>query len=176
MTTVVFSGHMVDGPGRAVPRFPPAHVPRVAAAVEGAVAAVDDPAATAVAGAACGGDLLFGEAWLATGRRLTVFLPRPAEAFLEESVRFAGQRWEEAFERVVAHPHTTLVGPDPDAPEDADVHAANNLRMLESALRSGPPLHGIVLWDRRGGDGPGGTGQMVAAIEQAGGHVTIIEP
>ena len=176
MTTVVFSGHMVDRPGRDVPRFPPTHVPRVAAAVEGAVTAVGDPAAIAVAGAACGGDLLFCETWLATGRRLTVFLPRAADAFLEESVRFAGPEWEEAFERVVRHPHTTLVGPGQDTPEGADVHAANNRRMLASALRSGPPLHGIVVWDRGGGDGPGGTGQMVAAIEQAGGHVTIIEP
>ena len=176
MTTVVFSGHMVDGPGREVPRFPPAHVPRVAAAIEGAVTAVGDPAATAVAGAACGGDLLFCEAWLTTGRRLTVFLPRAEDAFLEESVRFAGQEWETAFERVVSHPHTTLVGPAQDASDDADAHAANNRRMLVSALRAGPPLHGIFVWDRGGGDGPGGTGQMVAAIEQAGGHVTIIEP
>ncbi len=171
----MFSGHMIDGPDRSPPRFPADDVPGVERAIKAVIGSIDDASAEAFSGAACGGDLLFCQAWLDTRRRLTVFLPRATESFLDESVRFAGPQWIAAFEAVIDHANTTVVGPEPGMDELEDPHSPNNLRMLEYAVRR-PPLHGIFVWDGAGGDGPGGTKQMVAAVREAGGEVTIIDP
>lgn len=175
VVTVIFSGHMIDVPGRAQPRFPPDRVPRVRTTVRAAVAEIDDPDAESISGAACGADLIFCEAWLATDRRLHIFLPRLIEPFLDESVRFAGAEWEAAFHRVTAHPDTTIVAAEPEMHGMEDPHTPNNLRMLERA-KDRPPLWGIFVWDGKGGDGPGGTRHMVSELENAGGQVTIIAP
>lgn len=176
MTSVLFSGHMIDAPGRAEPRFPADRVPHVRRAVRRAVGGVDDPDAVAVSGAACGGDLIFAEAWLATDRPLTVFLPRLIESFLDESVRFAGPEWEAAFTAVVAHPGTTVVDPGPAMDTLVDPHTPNNLRMLKRASTVEPPLIGIFVWDGGGDDGPGGTRHMVSTVHDLGGRATIIHP
>lgn len=173
MTTVIFSGHMIDRDDRPDPRFPPSLVPAVRMAVGAAIATVTDPGAVAVAGAACGGDLLFCDEWLATRRPLSVFLPRPVEPFLDESVRFAGDEWVELFDQTIADIATEVVEAVPNGGDDP--HTRNNLRMLDAA-RQGFPLFGIFLWDGSGGDGPGGTAHMVAEVERGGGSVTIIRP
>lgn len=170
---MVFSGHMVDADGREPARFPPAHVPRVRSEIRRAIAEVD--AAAAVSGAACGADLLCCEEWLATGRPLEVLLPRDTEAFLEESVRFAGPPWEAAFRRVTEHPRVTVVGPDPEMLAAENPHPANARRLVERALRGGGPLQAVIVWDRRAG-AAGGTGQLAALLERAGAAVRVIEP
>lgn len=166
---------MIDGPDRDRPRFSENDVPRVDDAIEAAVADVSDPDARGFSGAACGGDLLFCRAWLATGRHLTVFLPRQIEAFLDESVRFAGPMWEELFNDVICAAASTVAAPEPGMNELDDPHTPNNLRMLAAALDH-PPVTGIFVWDGQGGDGPGGTRHMVNEVRQVGGQVTIIEP
>ncbi len=166
---------MIDGPDRDQPRFSEGHVPWVDDAIRAAIAEVSDPEAKGFSGAACGGDLLFCRAWLATGRHLTIFLPRPLEAFLDESVRFAGSMWESLFRNVVSAASTTVISPEPGMSELDDPHTPNNLRMLAAALDD-PPVTGIFVWDGQGGDGPGGTRHMVNEVHQVGGDVAIIEP
>jgi hypothetical protein len=87
----LFSGHMIDAPGRAKPRFPPDKAPIAARAI---ASALDDLALgasdLAICGGACGGDLLFAEAALTRGARLEIFLPFEEATFLEKSVDFAG--------------------------------------------------------------------------------------
>jgi hypothetical protein len=175
VTSVVFSGHMIDKPDRDQPRFSEGHVPCVDDAIRAAVAEVPDPDAQGFSGAACGGDLLFCRAWLATGRRLTIFLPRDLEPFLDESVRFGGPEWENLFRRVISAASTTVIAPEPGMGELDDPHTPNNLRMLAAALDD-PPVTGIFVWDGHGGDGPGGTPHMVYEVHRVGGKVTIIEP
>ena len=167
---------MIDRSDRTPPRVPRHHVARVRADIVAAVAAVDDPGALAVSGAACGGDLLFCEAWLGAGRKLVVCLPREREAFLDESVRFAGPQWEAAFERVMRHVRTSVCGPDPAMRRAANPHAPNNDRMLARARAEPPPLLGLFVWDGTEGDGVGGAVQMVTLVERAGGRSTIIRP
>ncbi len=170
---MIFAGHMVDAPGREPPRFPAEKVPAAREAIRHAIVAVDDPEAAAVSGAACGGDLLFCEEWLATGRELRVYLPKDEEAFLDESVRFAGPEWEAAYRRVVSHLNTERAGQGSE--KSGDPHVLNTVRMLDAA-RANPPVRGIVLWDGQSGDGPGGTGEMLAQVRAAGGSVQIIDP
>jgi len=86
---VVFSGHMIDQPDRrATPRFPPdAELERRVAA---AIAAELDTARAVVgyASAACGSDILFGEAMLARGAELHLVLPFGRDDFYRTSVDF----------------------------------------------------------------------------------------
>jgi hypothetical protein len=166
---------MIDRPDRDQPRFSESHVPWVDDAIRAAIAEVSDPEAQGFSGAACGGDLLFCRAWLATGRHLTIFLPRELEPFLDESVRFSGPEWENLFRSVVSATSTTVIAPEPGMSELDDPHTPNNLRMLAAALDD-PPVTGIFVWDGQGGDGPGGTRHMVNEVRQVGGDVTIIEP
>jgi len=167
---------MVDAPDRAEPRFPPDRVPQVRQDISEVVRLIDEPEVRAVSGLACGGDLLFAEEWLKTGRGLQAFLPRPVDEFLDESVRFAGEEWVALFHRVIADPMVSVVGPDYEVLGLEDPHTANNLRMLEAARLQGGIIHGVFLWDGSGGDGPGGTQQLASELIEAGGSVTILDP
>src|SRR5271154_7581425 len=88
---VLFSGHMIDAPGREKPRFPPDKEPVAARAIASALADLDVGASDlGVCGGACGGDLLFAEAGLARSARLELYIPFDEPTFLERSVDFAG--------------------------------------------------------------------------------------
>ena len=176
MAAVLFSGHMVDAPDRAEPRFPPDRVPQVHQDISEVIGLIDDPEARAVSGLACGGDLLFAEEWLKTGRPLQAFLPRSVEDFLDESVRFAGEEWVALFHRVITDPMVSVVGPDDEMLGLEEPHTANNIRMLEAARRQGGIVHGVFLWDGRVGDPPGGTQHLASELIEAGGSVTILDP
>lgn len=176
MEVVLFSGHMVDAPGREKPRFPPDRVPEVRDDIAEAIRLIDDPGARAVSGLACGGDLLFADEWLKTGRRLQAHLPRHVDAFLEESVGFAGQEWVDLFHEVAKNPEVAVVGPDDDMLRSNDPHSLNVQRMIEAAREQATEIHGLFLWDGQGGDGPGGTQDVISELLEAGGSITILRP
>ena len=176
MATVLFSGHMVDAPDRPSPRFPPERVPVVRRAIAEAIWPFDESDAEGISGLACGGDLLFAEEWLKTGRLLHAYLPRDEADFLDESVRFAGEEWVDSFRAVTADPKLVLSGPDQEMLGLDDPHTANNLRMLDAAILRSSGLHGLFLWDGKGGDGPGGTEHLASAVVEEGGSVTVLRP
>ena len=176
MPTVLFSGHMVDAPDRPSPRFPPERVPVVRRAIAEAIWLFDDADAEGISGLACGGDLLFAEEWLKTGRPLHAYLPREEADFLDESVRFAGSEWVDSYREVTADPNLVLIGPDQEMLGLDDPHTANNLRMLEAALLRPGVLNGLFLWDGKGGDGPGGTEHLASEVVEEGGSVTVLRP
>jgi hypothetical protein len=60
-------------------------------------------------------------------------------------------------------------------PATSDAFAICNTRLLELARREGP-VHLIALWDGKGGDGPGGTADMVSQAAGSGDHPHIIAP
>lgn len=167
---------MIDAPGRDVPRFPPDRVHAVRHDIAEAVSLIDDPGVLALSGLACGGDLLFDEEWLKTSRRLQAFLPRPVEAFLDESVRFAGEEWVESFQAVTLDPNVTVIGPDEEMYGHEDPHTLNNLRILEAARAQGGAVQGLFLWDGEEADGPGGTAHLASSVVEAGGSITILRP
>lgn len=176
----LFSGHMIDAPGRAEPRFPPVMEGAAARAI---AQKLDELGATgdnlALCSGACGGDLLFAEACLERGVRLDLRLPFEVRRFIDESVAFAGPSWRERFMRVCRHPNTTLrvmteaLGP---TPSDANAFERNNLWLLSSALSLGSrEVHLICLWDGRNGDGPGGTRHMHDAVKESSGAAHVID-
>jgi hypothetical protein len=171
----LFSGHMIDHPDRTKPRdgqkpkdprFPPRLEPAVAGAIQADLADLAaGPADAAVCSAAAGSDILFDEAVLARGVPLRIYLPFDVPTFLEESVRFAGERWVERFHHVTARSEVFLapqvLGP---RPEGKDPYERTNLWMLDEARRLGSDVLFLCVWDGSGGDGPGGTEHMIESV------------
>lgn len=93
---LVFTGHMIDAPGAAAPRFPPALEGAVAEALARRLDALQ--AGFGYVSAACGGDLLFIEAMQARGAEVHITLPFARDDFLATSVAFAGEAWVARFE------------------------------------------------------------------------------
>ena len=180
--TILFTGHMVDAPDRATPRFPAA---RVEAAARRIAAALDDigagPEDLALTQGAAGGDLLFAEACLARAVPLRLLLPLPQSEFVAASLLpvVDGTAWQARFRAVVDRldepPRETSAELGPLA-QGQDPFVRANLWLLESALAFGADkLVCICLWDGGGGDGPGGTRHLVDAVRGAGGRVVRID-
>ena len=170
---LLFSGHIVDAPGRPAPRFPPDKVPAAAAAI---ARVLDDlaagPADLGLTQGAAGGDLLFVQACVERGVRVQLLLPLPEPEFIAQSIECASdgpawrRRWFELRSRLGTVPKLLA-----DKPAEADgpaLAAANvfercNEWLMATALAYGADtLRLICLWDGGGGDGPGGTAHMVA--------------
>lgn len=176
--TLLFSGHMVDAPGRERPRFPPALEPAVRDAIRNEIDRIGAGASdTAISSGACGGDLLFAEAVLDRGVSLRVYLPFDEPTFLERSVAFADRDWVARFRSVSAKAQR-LLAPDVlgPLPEGADPYERTNLWMLDEAERiGGDNLSFVCLWNGEGGDGAGGTKHMINAVRERGGDVHWID-
>ena len=175
---VLFSGHMIDAPGREKPRFPPDKEPIAARAIASALADLDvGPGDLSICGGACGGDLLFAEAALARGARLELYIPFEEPTFLEKSVDFAGGDWRARFfaakARGVLHVAARELGPPQ---EGEDPYERNNRWMMDAALRFGADKADFVcLWNGEGGDGPGGTKHMMEEVRQRGGRAQWLD-
>ena len=175
---LLFSGHMIDAPGRKEPRFPPDKEPIAASVIGSTLDAFGAGARDlAVCGGACGGDLLFAEAALARDVPLEIYLPLDEAGFLEASVDFADANWHERF--LAAKSRATLhLMPDERGPLPAgeDPFERNNLWMLESAMRFGAAkVDFICLWNGKGGDGPGGTQHLMHEVTSKSGRVHWID-
>lgn len=178
----VFSGHMVDAPTRAKPRFPPDKVP----AAEAAIRAVLDkygagPEDLALTQGAAGGDLLFVEACQARGVRVQLLLPLPEAQFIEASIEpSAGaadwtDRYYAAAAKLAAPPRVMPVELGPIG-DKASPFERCNLWLLYTALAFGPDkVRLVTLWDGAGSDGPGGTKHMVEEVRRHTGRVSWID-
>jgi hypothetical protein len=175
---MLFSGHMIDAPGREKPRFPPDKEPIAVRAIADALAdLVVGPADLAICGAACGGDLLFAEAALRRGARLELYIPFDELTFLEKSVDFADRDWRARYfaakAAAVLHVAPSELGP---IREGEDAYERNNRWMLDSTLRFGAErVDFICLWNGEGGDGPGGTRHMMDAVRNRGGRTRWLD-
>lgn len=171
---LLFSGHMIDAPDRAPPRFP---ADKESVAADAIAQTLDRLGAglrdLAICGGACGGDLLFAEAALERGARLELYIPFEEPAFLANSVDFAGGDWRARFfavaSKAVLHVLPLELGA---ASAGDDPYERNNLWMLEQATRFGAEkVEFICLWDGQRGDGPGGTRHLMAEVKRKKGRV-----
>lgn len=172
----LFSGHMIDAPERETPRFPKEKEPLAADAIRNQLTALQaGPEDLAICSGACGGDLIFAEAALALKLHVQVHIPFEIPTFLQNSVSFAGDNWQERFYQVKQNPNTVLfIMPDELGPSPGNVspYERNNLWQLYSALSWGAEkTHFICLWDGKRGDGPGGTKHMLDAVKERSGQV-----
>jgi tetratricopeptide (TPR) repeat protein len=176
----LFSGHMIDAVDRPEPRFPANKEAIAAAAIRAKLEELGaGPEDLALCGGACGGDLLFAEAALERGVKLELRLAFDEPTFLRKSVSFALGNWTERYFKVKAHPNTTtlvmpeVLGPLPAA---ANPFARLNLWQLYTSLSWGPEkVRFVCLWNRKGGDGPGGTQHMFETVQKYSGRVYVID-
>ena len=183
---VVFSGHRIDEPGRAEPRFPAEAEGAAARLIRGAVvaerAAAGNGSVKGVAGAASGGDILFHEVCGELGFPTTVGLAVPAGPFVAASVAGAGPAWVERFHRLCNRVTPRVLSERAELPNwlarrrDYTIWDRNNRWLLHMALsRMDTDVTLIVLWDGRGGDGPGGTEDMVHLAQSRGVKVVHLD-
>jgi hypothetical protein len=183
---LLFTGHMIDAPGRSEPRFPPDKVGIAKQKIAEAVAAEQEVAggiAYGVAGCASGGDIIFHKVCEASGIPTRIFLAVPRELYIRESVAPAGPHWVEDFNRLVRSHPVRVLGESKDLPRwlqskpEYNVWQRNNLWNLHNALAAagGENVTLIALWNGATGDGPGGTCDMVQKARDRGAKTIILD-
>jgi hypothetical protein len=171
---LLFSGHMIDAPGRKDPRFPGNKEPVASAAIAKTLSHLNAGAGDlGICGGACGGDLLFAESALSRQLRL-----EPDKSSMPIAIgkidglckKCALVKWYiEVKANAILHVAPAELGPL--APGE-DPYERNNLWMLEAALRFGAnKLSFICLWNGKGGDGPGGTKHLMEQVRRRAGRI-----
>jgi hypothetical protein len=178
--SILFSGHLIDKPGRPIPRFPASKKDQAAAAITAALQRTLDRIGTynsrGVAAAASGGDILFHEACLELHIPSEIWLGIPIEAFQKTSVAPAGPVWVSRYRTLISKLPVHILYPDATAPAPSTVWAEANRWMLDAALANGgDQMTLIALWDQKKGDGLGGTAHMVHVAEAHNARVEIID-
>ncbi len=175
---VVFAGHLVDRPGRAQPRFPPALESAVHNAIRDRLRNSDVGFGYASAG--CGGDLLFLETVSELGAETRVVLPYEREQFRADSVDIVpGSDWPARFERALANAADVVTASDQRMAEGGMSYEYGFLMLDGTAgVRADEldtELMCLALWDGKPGDGPGGTASSVERWKAGGRRLEIID-
>lgn len=173
---ILFTGHMLDSPNRekAKQRFPSTEQAEAKARqmIEEALRKEllgYEGKIFGIAGAACGGDILFHEMCLSLGIETSVYLAFPEDKYQAKSVQRGGPGWVERFRKINARITPRFLQQDEALPrwlsdrQGYDIWQRNNLWLMFSALASGSrDLTLIALLNReRDPDGPGGTAHLV---------------
>jgi hypothetical protein len=183
---LLFTGHMIDAPGRKPPRFPADKVEVARQKINEAIAAeqqISGGIAYGVAGCASGGDIIFHQVCEAMGIQTRIFLALPRELYVRESVAPAGPQWVEEFNRLIRSRQVRVLGDSTDLPAwlqekpDYNIWQRNNLWNLHNALAAvgGENVTLIALWNCATGDGPGGTADMVNKARDRGAKTIILD-
>ncbi|WEJ11751.1 C40 family peptidase [Sinorhizobium prairiense] len=164
--SILFTGHMIDKPGRPNARFPSELEVAAAARIATAIApyaTTDKGSVMGFASCARGGDILFHEQCRAVRIPTTIVLPYSPELFVLTSVKgIPGSDWEQRF----WHLWTTTSEAQRETlnlPRSDEAYSICNVHLLERAQEHGA-VHLIALWDGQRGDGPGGTADLVDRI------------
>lgn len=175
--TLLFTGHMIDAPNRASPRFPAQLEQAARNAIYDFVRyeqTVRKGELCGIASGGCGGDILFHEVCTTLGIPTTVYLAMPAPEFKEASVAFAGDVWESRFHDLIRI-RPVIVLPENSGQLDQNVYERTNQLMLKDALANGGQnMTLLALWDGRSGDGKGGTEGMISIATKENANLKVI--
>ncbi|UVK55366.1 hypothetical protein DBIPINDM_001874 [Mesorhizobium sp. AR02] len=173
---LLFTGHMIDLPGRSQARFPPDRETAAAIWIGKKVeAASQGKAPMGFCSGARGGDILFLEACLRQHIETYIVLPFEPEVFVGTSVTGAATGdWEKRFWHIWSatpeHRREIL-----RLEISGAAYEACNARLLELARHYGT-VHLIALWDGKYGGGPGGAAHLVKETRGLGGIVETVAP
>lgn len=177
---LLFTGHRVDVPGRPSPRFPAAAEPlaeeMITEAIAGELAVAEGPVA-GMAGGASGGDILFHEIAARLGVPTELCLAMPPNEYCAASVADGGEEWVIRFEALCEGLPIRLL-PDEAHQDDRrlSVWERNNLWMLDRAFAwTDGSISLLALWNGEGGDGPGGTADMVRRASAGGASKVLMD-
>jgi hypothetical protein len=183
---LLFTGHMIDAPGREEPRFPPEGEAVARQKIREEVLREQELAggiAYGIAGGASGGDILFHEVCAELNIPTRLYLALPREQYIKESVAPAGPQWIERFNQLHRNLPPRVLGESRELPRwlqekpDYNIWQRNNHWMLRNALTAGGDnVTLIALWDRKPtGDGLGGTSDMVQSAAERGAKTIILD-
>jgi hypothetical protein len=174
---ILFTGHRIDSPGRKTPRFPAACETKARDAIVSEVRKIRDAGMgrlLGVAGAACGGDILFHEVCGELGIDTLVCLAMPPEQYIAASVL---PEWVDRFYRVVSSGAVPVLAEQGKVPAwltdkpGYGIWQRNNLWELCIALaQDAKRLSLVALWD-----GPGGTEHMIQIARKRGAEIQILD-
>jgi len=175
---VVFAGLMIDQPNRPAPRFPESLEKAVYREIVSQLQKMD--AGISYSSAACGSDILFLEAMLERKGEITVVLPHEKEAFKRDCVdTVPGADWGERFEKVLKQAAHTITANDNSTMGSSVGYEYANLLQDGLAVLQGLLLEtdvcALAVWDRRPGDGIGGTFSLVEHWQLTGRRPEIID-
>lgn len=182
---LLFTGHMIDKPGRTSPRFPAEKELAVREKIKEAIKKElinTGTNLTGICGGSCGADIIFHEICIELGVPCKLFLALPREQFINSSVSFAGHTWVERFDNlyrklpVFVMANSALLPGWLSKKSGYNIWERNNLRELHAALSNGG-LHMtlMALWDGQPGDAMGGTEHMVNEAILRGAKSIIID-
>ena len=162
----VFSGHMVDLPGRREPRFPDTTETREALHHAIRQRLADERIQFAVCSAACGSDLIFIDEMFRAGGEVHVVIPWPRDQFIQSSVAPGGAYWQGEFARLLEQVSsisylTQQTLPDEDGIAFEFCNRCINGFAMQRARALGAEIVPIAVWDGRTGDGVGGAQSFV---------------
>ena len=173
---IAFTGHMIDSPGRKVPRFPPALEERVKDAIRSALD--DSNPGIGYSSAACGSDILFLELMQERKAETNVVLPFELDDFLKISVNFAGEHWKDRAQTVLGRCSQRVQATEGKyLGDDLLFDYANHVIMGKALLRSSmletdPVL--LAVWEPSSKAATGGTSDFVQTWESKDLPVHII--
>jgi hypothetical protein len=176
--SILFTGHMIDKAGRALPRFSESKEGLARKKIKEQLSkekqAVKEKL-KGIAGGACGGDILFHELCLELNIASEIFLALPVKDFKKSSVSFAGKGWEDRYEKLIKKLPVHVL-PQSNENNTNNVWERANVWMLESALKNGGEnMSLIALWDGKPGDSGGGTEHMIKVAKKHGAKTKIID-
>ena len=128
---VAFVGHMIDSPGRTVPRFPSYIESDIKRELNYAIKSLN--AKIGYTSLACGADIIFAETMIENGAELNIYLPFDKNDFVGISVAFAGEQWVSRFNEIVSNRKVKFL--------TKDQHKGNDeLFSLQSKVISGQAI------------------------------------
>jgi Tetratricopeptide Repeats-Sensor/Adenylate and Guanylate cyclase catalytic domain len=175
---IAFAGHLIDRPDRPEPRFPPALEDAAARAICERLQQLE--AGFGYASAACGADILFLEALDSLQGETTIVLPYGRDQFEQDSVAIVpASTWPERYRRALERATDVVMASERRmGAGELSYEYANRLIDGLAALRADAldsEAVALVLWDRREGDGRGGTAATVEEWRRGGRTVEVID-
>lgn len=172
-----FSGHMVDSPGRRIPRFPEYKIEPVRREIAHALDNLNIK--EGFSSAARGGDLLFIEELLKRDGKAHVYLPFPRDAFAQTSVGFG---WDPLYFQILNDSRVQVVELAAQLPPSGEHGRAydhcNQIiqdEAIKSAQKAGIEPVLLTVWNGNPGDDRGGTADAVKAWELHGYQIVVID-
>lgn len=173
----VFSGHMLDRADQEVPRFRLKDIGRVREEISEFFDSV--LIGIVYSSAACGSDILFLEEAQRRGIESIIVLPFSPEEFRKTSVHFAGQDWDNRFDRVLeSASHVINLDDDPTAPGPI-AYTYTNRYLDGAALLRARALDTetccLAVWDHSESLLGGGTSEIASHWESRHADLRVID-
>lgn len=148
---VVFSGQMIDKPGKQISVFTNEMEDLVREVIVKNIEKLD--AIISYSSASSGAEIIFLEEILKRGGEINIVLPFSNQDFMENNVRYAGPRWEKRFEKLLKQAKTvTYAADDRYLGHDMLYRFSNQIMHGAAAIRANfltTKPHLVVLWESR---------------------------